>query len=163
MAICILAGQSNAHAFDQGAYRPEDLEQYSRAKVESVVKDRKAKGVSTSLGFSYNVTPGQKIRTRAQVSVCSKLSEGMHNFLRVGAQTNLLNPQIMKLSERECSLRVDRKTYVFIAQTEVANHLMEDNKTKQVSGTAFLLYLGVANDQAIYLMNQFEPSETVKP
>lgn len=155
----LLASISSAQAFDDGSYKSEEIERYSLDKVSKVKNDRRKGGVPESLGFSFNTAAGQKIKVLAEVKNCKALGPALKAFLDSGTQMSALNPQLKAISQRECSLKIKNQVYDVIAQTEVADFANAAVKAKKASGRAYLLYLGVSNEKAVYLLNKFEPEE----
>lgn len=149
----------SAHAFNQSAYKIEDLKKYSIEKVSTVKAERKADGVSENLGFSFNAAPGGKIQTTAITKNCQTLSHGNENFLKVATDMSILPSEVKKIAGKECSLNISQEIYTVIAQDDVAEYIKTEAKKGRTSGTAFLLYLGVSNDQPVYLLNKFETSK----
>ncbi len=88
------------------------------------------------------------------------LSQGMESFLRSGVDMNVISAQIKDIARKECRLRVKDKDFDLLAQNEVADFIHSESKGKKLSGIAYLLYLGVSNEQAIYLLNKFEPENS---
>ncbi len=143
-------------AFDKASYLKTDIDKYSKEKTEEVKKARKDGATSESLGFSFNKTPGQKIQVETEFVNCAELSLGNSNFLNVGSNIGAINPNIKDLASRECELKVNGKNHIFFAQTEVADWLKAKAKTEtKIVGTAYLLYLGVSNESAKFLLNKF--------
>lgn len=149
----------SAHAFNESAYKIEDLKKYSTEKVSIVKSERKAKGVSETLGFSFNTAPGGKIQTTAITKDCQALSHGNENFLKVATDMSILPLEVKKVAGKECSLNISKEVYIVITQNEVAEYIKSEAKKGRTSGTAFLLYLGISNDQPVYLLNKFETSK----
>lgn len=144
------------YAFNYSSYVKTDIEEYSSAKVKKVKKIRKEVGTFEKFGISFNTLPGQKIQVKAEFITCSSLSHRSSNFLKVGMDMNVLNPSIYKIAEKECRLSINGKPYTFFAQTAVANFMESESKNmKSLSGTAYLVYLGVSNEDAKYLLNRF--------
>ncbi|MNL32241.1 hypothetical protein D3C87_1540800 [compost metagenome] len=72
---------------------------------------------------------------------------------------SILTSEVQKIAGKECSLNVSKETYTVITQNEVAEYIKSEAKKGRTSGTAFLLYLGVSNDEPVYLLNKFETSK----
>ncbi|MNK97224.1 hypothetical protein D3C87_1175420 [compost metagenome] len=149
----------SAHAFNESAYKIEDLKKYSLEKVSTVKSERKEDGVSESIGFSFNTAPGGKIQTTAITKGCQTLSHGNENFLKVATDMSVLPSEVKKIAGKECSLNISKEVYTVITQNDVAEYINSEAKKGRTSGTAFLLYLGVSNEQPVYLLNKFEVSK----
>ena len=154
--VSVSVGAQNS--FNRASYEEANFDRDSKAKVESVLQQRKDAGVPSKLGFSYNTKPGQKIQVAAEFISCSPLSKGNSNFWRTGLKMKVLPTALKDLVKEQCSFRIGGKEQTLFAQATVAEYMMAVSKESPILiGKAYLLYLGVSNAKAEFVLNDFKP------